>query len=101
MARGYLNSIYITFFSIAFKLFFASLAAYAFAKIDFKGRGVIFMIFLSTMMIPGIVTMIPQYILYNVLGITDTFFPLGHYSAQLVCSRRRVHAAPVLHGPAQ
>lgn len=33
-----------------------------------------FVIVLSTMMIPGIVTMIPQYILYNVLGITDTFF---------------------------
>ena len=47
---------------------------YAFARLRARGKDVMFVIVLSTMMIPGIVTMIPQYILYNVLGITDTFF---------------------------
>ena len=77
MAQGYLNSIYITFFSIVFKLFFASLAAYAFAKIDFKGRGVIFMIFLSTMMIPTEVTLIPRFMLFKELGLYNSRWAIG------------------------
>lgn len=47
-------------------------AAYAFAKIDFKGRGVIFMIFLSTMMIPTEVTLIPRFMLFKELGLYNT-----------------------------
>lgn len=51
----------------------ASLAAYAFAFIDFKGRRVIFLIFLSTMMIPWEATIIPNYLTIKALRWTDTF----------------------------
>jgi sn-glycerol 3-phosphate transport system permease protein len=54
----------------------ASLAAYAFAFIDFKGRNVIFLIFLSTLMIPWEATIIPNYLLVRSLGWTDTFMGL-------------------------
>jgi sn-glycerol 3-phosphate transport system permease protein len=54
----------------------ASLAAYAFAFIDFKGRNVVFLIFLSTLMIPWEATIIPNYLLVRSLGWTDTFMGL-------------------------
>jgi ABC-type glycerol-3-phosphate transport system permease component len=55
------------------QLITASLAAYAFAFIDFKGRRVIFLIFLSTMMIPWEATIIPNYLTIKALRWTDTF----------------------------
>ena len=55
----------------------ASLAAYAFAFIDFKGRNVMFLVFLSTMMIPWEATIIPNYLTVRALGWTDTFMGLA------------------------
>ena len=49
------------------------LAAYAFARIRFTGRDKIFMVFLATMMIPGYVLIIPQYIMIDKLGLMNTF----------------------------
>jgi sn-glycerol 3-phosphate transport system permease protein len=54
----------------------ASLAAYAFAFIDFKGRNVLFLVFLSTLMIPWEATIIPNYLLVRGIGWTDTFMGL-------------------------
>lgn len=54
----------------------ASLAAYAFAFIDFKGRNVMFLVFLSTLMIPWEATIIPNYLTVRGLGWTDTFMGL-------------------------
>ncbi len=51
----------------------ASLAAFAFAFIDFKGRNFLFLVFLSTMMIPWEATIIPNYLTIRTLGWTDTF----------------------------
>ncbi len=51
----------------------ASLAAYAFAFIDFKGRNFFFLLFLSTMMIPWEATIIPNYLTIKALNWTDTF----------------------------
>jgi multiple sugar transport system permease protein len=47
---------------------------YAFARLRAPGKNVLFTIVLSTMMIPGIVTMIPQYILFSKIGLTNTFW---------------------------
>ncbi len=55
------------------QLILASLAAYAFAFIPFRGRNVMFFVFLSTMMIPWEATIIPNYLLIRSLGWTDTF----------------------------
>jgi len=54
----------------------SSLAAYAFARLRAPGRDVIFMVLLSTLMVPGIVTLIPTYIIFAKLDWIDTFLPL-------------------------
>jgi multiple sugar transport system permease protein len=54
----------------------SSLAAYGFAKLRFPGRNLLFAILLSTMMIPGMVTLIPQYILFSRLQWVGTYLPL-------------------------
>ena len=51
----------------------ASLAAFAFVFVDFKGRNFFFLVFLSTMMIPWEATIIPNYLTVKQLGWTDTF----------------------------
>lgn len=53
-----------------------SLAAYGFSKLRFPGRDFLFLVMLSTMMIPGLVTLVPQYILFSKLGWINTYLPL-------------------------
>ncbi len=55
------------------QLFFNSLAAYAFARIEFRGRNVMFLMVLATMMLPGAVTLIPTYVLVYAVGMLDSF----------------------------
>lgn len=54
----------------------SSLVGFAFARLKFRGRDRLFILLLSTMMLPGIVTMIPTYFLYKHLHWIDTFLPL-------------------------
>jgi multiple sugar transport system permease protein len=54
----------------------ASLSAYAFARIDFPLRGLWFAIMIGTLLLPFHVVIIPQYILFNNLGMVNTFWPL-------------------------
>lgn len=54
----------------------ASLCGYAFARLDFPGRDLWFGVFLSTMMLPPIVTMIPTFIFFTKIRWIDTFWPL-------------------------
>ena len=54
----------------------SALVGYGFARLQFPGRDVLFLIVLSTMMIPGQVTLIPLYMLFKELGWIDTFWPL-------------------------
>ena len=51
----------------------SSLAAYAFARIEFRSRNALFLMFLATMMIPVHVTMIPIYVLFRSLGLLNTY----------------------------
>jgi len=64
----FLNSVEITFITLGGELFFSILAAYAFARMKFPGRDLIFMVLLSTMMIPGMVLMIPNFLTVTWLG---------------------------------
>lgn len=66
------NSSFITIMVMIIQLFTSSLAAYAFAKLYFKERDFIFIIYLSTMMIPQQVVMIPQYIIMRNLGLINS-----------------------------
>lgn len=54
----------------------SSLAAFAFAKMHFRQKNILFMLLLSTMMIPFAVIMIPQYVMFNNFKWTDTLLPL-------------------------
>lgn len=70
------NTLTITALVVIGNVFVNSFIAYGFAKIPFKGRNALFMIVLSTMMIPGFVTLIPQYVLFAKLQWLNTYFPL-------------------------
>lgn len=74
---GYLtNSVLITALNITGLAISCSLVAFGFARIEFPGRDFLFMILLSTMMLPSQVTLIPQYILFRELGWINTIRPL-------------------------
>jgi multiple sugar transport system permease protein len=71
------NSLIVAFFTIVGTLVSNTPVAYAFARLNFPGRDVLFVIILATMMLPFQVTMIPIYLLFNdTLGWGDTFLPL-------------------------
>jgi multiple sugar transport system permease protein len=70
------NTMTIVVFGIVGVLLSCTAPAYALARLRWKGRDLIFMIMLGTMMIPPQVTMIPQYIIWHRLGTLDTFVPL-------------------------
>jgi multiple sugar transport system permease protein len=70
------NTLTITAGATAGILVTASLAAFGFARIRFPGRDVLFVLLLSTMMLPDAVTLVPKYILFSRLGWINTFLPL-------------------------
>ena len=74
--RAYLNSIFIALCSTLGTLFTSSLAAFAFAKLKFKGNKALYALFIATLMIPGQVTMLPLFVIFTGLRWTDTFLPL-------------------------
>lgn len=76
MGNALLNSIKIAVIVTAGTLFTCSLSAYAFAKVNFKFRGIIFGVFLATFMIPGQITLIPLYIVFSDINWVDTQLPL-------------------------
>lgn len=67
------NSAIVSIIVVAGQVFFGAMAAYAFARLKFPGRDKIFFIFLTAMMVPGIVTLIPNFVLIRRLGWLDTF----------------------------
>ena len=74
--RAYLNSFLIAALSTVGTLFTSSLAAFAFAKIRFKGSKPIYGLFIATLMIPGQVTMLPLFMMFAKIGWTNSFLPL-------------------------
>ena len=72
-ARYYFNTIFVTLFVVAGVLVTSSLAAYAFARMKFWGRDNIFVVFLSMMMVPQPVYIVPSYIVLVKLGWIDTY----------------------------
>lgn len=68
-----LNSLFVSVLTTAITIFCAAMAAYAFAKIEFKGREKLFGLYLATMMVPSQVTIIPMFIVLNQLKLVNTF----------------------------
>jgi len=70
------NTIIITVLGILGVILSSSFVAYGFARFSFPGKNVMFLIMISTMMIPAQVTMIPTFVLFKYMGWIDTFYPL-------------------------
>ncbi len=68
------NTIAVAAFGIVGSLFIASLAAYAFATMDFPGKALFFTMVLCLMMIPGVLTLVPQFLMYRGMALNDTLF---------------------------
>lgn len=75
-----LNSLFISVSYTVLTLLSASLAAYAFTKIRFRGSGLVLGLYLATMMIPTQVTMIPLFVVMNQLGL------INHYASMILPS---------------
>ncbi|HEY9078285.1 MAG TPA: carbohydrate ABC transporter permease [Anaerolineaceae bacterium] len=74
--RYYLNSLYIAVSRVILQVFAASLTGYAFARLRAPGRDFLFIVVLSTLMLPYTVTMIPQFVLFKNLSWINTYLPL-------------------------
>ncbi|GHG12509.1 MULTISPECIES: carbohydrate ABC transporter permease [Amycolatopsis] len=70
------NSLVISAGAVIGNVVSCSLAAYAFARLHFRGRGPMFGFMLSTIMLPQHVVLIPQYVIFQKLGLVNTFWPL-------------------------
>jgi ABC-type glycerol-3-phosphate transport system permease component len=70
------NSVIITVLNIIGVLFSSSLVAFGFACLKSKLKNFLFLLLLSTMMIPNTVTLIPMFVLYSNFKLVDTYFPL-------------------------
>lgn len=74
--RFILNTFILVGLNVAGELFAVTLVAYGFARLRFPGRSVLFLIMLSTLMIPYHVTLVPRFILFSKLGWINTYLPL-------------------------
>jgi len=70
------NSLFIAVCVVALQVLTCSLAAFAFSRIEWPGRDTIFLLYLGTLMVPGAVTMIPNYLLLQQFGWLNSFFGL-------------------------
>ncbi|WP_277208005.1 carbohydrate ABC transporter permease [Isoptericola croceus] len=70
------NSMTLAVLSVVGTVLSSTVAAYAFARISFPGRNAMFAVMIGTLLLPFHVTIIPQYILFNNLGMVNTYIPL-------------------------
>jgi len=75
-ALSYFNSLKVSSINMVFGVLTSSLAGYAFAKIRFRGANTVFLLYLSTMMIPSQVTLIPKFVLFDKLDMMGTHLTL-------------------------
>ena len=72
-ARYYWNSVFVASWVTFLQVFTSSLAAFSFSRINWPGRNKVFLLYLATMMLPGLVMMIPNYQIMITLGLVDRF----------------------------
>lgn len=70
------NSVFVTALAVGGTLISVAAVAYAMSRIDWPGRNVVFVLLLSTLMLPPQTTLVPQYVLFNRLGWINTFNPI-------------------------
>jgi multiple sugar transport system permease protein len=75
-ARFILNSLYVTVMGTVGSVVSAVIVAYGLARIRWPGRDFVFTVLLATLMLPGVVTLIPVFIIFKTIGWIGTFYPL-------------------------
>jgi multiple sugar transport system permease protein len=76
LPRWLFNSAWLAMLNVLLRLFFCSLAAYAFARMRFPGRNLIFGIVIASMALPAEITLIPGYVFYARINWINTYWPL-------------------------
>ncbi len=76
IARWMLNSAIVTVVGTGLVLFVSALSAYGFARLEFPGRDVIFFVLLISMMVPGVATFIPTFLLLRDFKLLDSYVAL-------------------------
>jgi len=74
--RFVINSLFLSTFVPLLQIVLASMAAYSFARLNFKGKNIVFLMLLGTLMVPGHVTLIPNFIIMRVLHWIDQYIAL-------------------------
>ena len=74
--RFFLNSLFMCAVAIIGNLIACTMAAYAFGRLKFMGRGFWFAVMMVTLMLPGQVTIVPRYILFNTFGWVGSYLPI-------------------------
>lgn len=70
------NSLFLAVMNVIGTLVSCPLVAYSLSRIEWKGRNTLFVVTLAVMMIPGAVTMVPVYLIWNKFGLIGTYYPL-------------------------
>src|SRR5918999_804847 len=70
------NTLFLSLVAVVGALISCPLVAYSLAKVPWRGRNLLFVVVLSTMMLPPQVTMIPVYLMWNELNLVGTYWPL-------------------------
>ncbi len=70
------NSIVVALFTVAGNLVFCSMVGYALAKMDFPGKKALFVVVMVTLMVPGVVTFVPLFVMVSSLGLVDSYAAL-------------------------
>lgn len=74
--RSYFNSVYIAVMVVVGTISSVSMVAFAFSRLEWKGRGVVFALMMSTLMLPYQATLVPQYVLFHEIHWIRTFNPI-------------------------
>ncbi|MDR8411989.1 carbohydrate ABC transporter permease [Nonomuraea sp. 3-1Str] len=69
----FVNSVVVAGFTVLGTLLFCSMVGYALAKLDFAGKRVVFVLVLTTLMVPGVVTFVPLFVVVSKLGMVSTY----------------------------
>jgi multiple sugar transport system permease protein len=95
----FMNSGIVTVCVTLLRVFFVSLAGYALARLNFRGRGVVFAAVIAVMAVPSVVLLIPRFLVINQLGIYDTYagmiFPLLVDAAGVFIMKNFFESIPV------
>ncbi len=75
-AQFFGNSLFVALVTVAGNLVFCSMVGYALAKMDFPGKKALFLVVMVTLMVPGVVTFVPLFVMVSSLGLVDSYAAL-------------------------